>query len=210
MTAPLRVAVLLSGGGRSFDNLVALRRAGALPIDLVGVVASRADVRGCARAREEGVPTAVLRRRDHADAASYGAAIGATLAGWRTELAVMAGFLHLWSIPAALRGRVMNIHPSLLPAFGGAGMHGHHVHEAVLKSGAKVSGCTVHFADDRYDQGPIILQRTVPVRFEDSADDLAARVFAEECRAYPEAITLFAERRLLLVDGRVRIDPPRG
>jgi len=210
LTAPLRIAVLLSGSGRTFDNLVERRRDGSLPIELVGVVASRADVRGYARAREEGLPTALIRRRDHADAASYGVAIGAALAAWRTELAVMAGFLHLWSIPAALQGRVMNIHPSLLPAFGGAGMHGHHVHEAVLKSGARVSGCTVHFADDRYDQGPIILQRTVPVFFEDSADALAARVFAEECRAYPEAIALFAQRRLHLVAGRVRIDPPRS
>jgi formyltetrahydrofolate-dependent phosphoribosylglycinamide formyltransferase len=205
MTPLLRVAVLLSGGGRTFDNLVARRRDGSLPIELVGVIASRADVRGAARSREEGLPTVVLRRRDHADAAAYGAAIGTVLQGWRTELAVMAGFLHLWTIPRALEGRVMNIHPSLLPAFGGAGMHGHHVHEAVLKSGAKVSGCTVHFADDRYDAGPIILQRTVPVRFEDSANLLAERVFAEECRAYPEAIALFADHRLSIVDGRVRI-----
>lgn len=207
MSARTRVAILLSGTGRTFDHLLAQSRAGLLPIDAVGVIASRGDVRGVERARAAGLETVVLRRKEHADADAYGSAIAEQLARWRTELAVMAGFLHLWRMPEWLRGRVMNIHPSLLPAFGGAGMHGHHVHEAVIRSGAKVSGCTVHFADDCYDTGPIIVQRTVPVRFEDDADLLAARVFAEECIAYPEAIALFAAGRLEIVAGRVRVKP---
>jgi phosphoribosylglycinamide formyltransferase-1 len=180
-------------------------RAGRLPIAIAGVISSRGDVRGLARAREEGLDHAVLRRRDFDSPESYGAAIAAHVRAWRAALVVMAGFLHLWRIPPELAGRVMNIHPALLPAFGGAGMHGEHVHHAVIESGAKISGCTVHFADDDYDRGPIILQRTVPVLFEDTPQQLAARVFEQECLAYPEAIRLFAEGRLEVHGRRVRI-----
>lgn len=208
---PLRLAILLSGTGRSLDHLAAEIAAGRLLARIVGVVASRDDVRGFTRARELGFETALLRRRDFTDPDAYGDAIGKQLKRWRTELAAMAGFLHLWRIPPGLRGRVMNIHPALLPAFGGKGMHGEHVHAAVIASGVKVSGCTVHFADNEYDSGPIILQRTVPVAFDDSAESLAARVFSEERAAYPEAIRLFAEGRLELVGRRVRIaEAPAG
>jgi phosphoribosylglycinamide formyltransferase-1 len=100
----------------------------------------------------------------------------------------MAGFLSLWTIPPDLAGRVLNIHPALLPKFGGKGMHGHHVHEAVLAAHETESGCTVHYADNTYDTGPIILQRKVPVLPADTPDSLAARVFEQECLAYPEAI----------------------
>ncbi len=205
MSGRLRVAVLLSGTGRTLDHLLARSRAGDLPAEIVGVISSRGDVRGVTQARAAGIPTVVLRRKEHVDAEGYGAAIGAQLRAWRTELAAMAGFLQLWKVPADFAGRVMNIHPSLLPAFGGPGMHGHHVHEAVLASGAKVSGCTVHFADDQYDTGPIILQRCVPVHFEDTPDALAARVFEQESLAYPEAITLFGAGRLRIVDRRVEV-----
>jgi phosphoribosylglycinamide formyltransferase-1 len=102
----------------------------------------------------------------------------------------MAGFLSLWEIPPELHGLVLNIHPALLPKFGGKGMHGHHVHEAVLAAGETESGCTVHYADNTYDTGPIIVQRRVPVRPGDTADTLAARVFEQECIAYPEAIRI--------------------
>jgi formyltetrahydrofolate-dependent phosphoribosylglycinamide formyltransferase len=206
-TEKLRVGVLLSGTGRTLDSLVEEMRSGRLPIEIAGVISSRAGVRGMERAREFGLPTAVLRPRDFIAPKSYGEAIGDRLRGWRAELAAMAGFLHLWSIPTDFAGRVMNIPPALLPAFGGRGMHGLHVHAAVLESGARISGCTVHFADDEYDRGPIILQRAVPVLFEDTPETLAQRVFAEERIAYPEAIRLFAERRLEIVGRRVRIRP---
>ena len=117
----------------------------------------------------------------------------------------MAGFLQLVLIPEDFRNRVFNIHPALIPAFCGKGYYGHRVHEAVLASGAKVSGCTVHFADNEYDHGPIIVQRTVPVLDDDTAETLAQRVFVEECEAYPEAIRLFAEGRLRIEGKRVRI-----
>ncbi len=206
-SAPLRLGVLLSGTGRTLDHLLAESRAGRLPVEIVGVIASRADVRGFARAREERLPAAILRSRDFDSPASYGAAIAAQLREWRVELAAMAGFLKLWTIPADFAGRVMNVHPALLPAFGGKGMHGERVHAAVIASGVKLSGCTVHFADDAYDSGPIILQRSVPVRFEETPQSLAERVFAVERTAYPEAIALFAAGRLEIVGRRVRILP---
>src|SRR5207249_9123441 len=127
-----------------------------------------------------------------------------------TDLVCMAGFLQLVQIPEDYLGRVMNIHPALIPAFCGKGFHGRHVHEAVIESGVKVTGCTVHFADNVYDNGPIILQRTVPVLDDDTPDMLAARVFEQECAAYPEAIRLFGEDRLKIEGRRVRILPEAG
>ena len=162
-------------------------------------------MRGLERARAEQLPNVVLRRRDFDSTQSYGDAIALQLRSWQAELVVMAGFLQLLPIPDDFRHRVVNIHPALLPAFGGKGMFGHHVHEAVLTYGAKVSGCTVHFADDQYDAGPIVLQRVVPVESEDTPATLAARVFAQECAAYPEAIRLFAQGRLEVVGRRVRV-----
>jgi phosphoribosylglycinamide formyltransferase-1 len=135
----------------------------------------------------------------------FDAAITAAVDSAKADLVCMAGFLKLWTIPAAWTGRVMNIHPALLPMFGGRGMHGHYVHEAVVASGVKVTGCTVHFATNEYDRGPIIAQRTVPVAFDDLPDDVAKRVFAAECEAYPEAIRLFANRRLRIVGNRVHV-----
>ena len=121
------------------------------------------------------------------------------------DLVCFAGWLHLLPIPPDFRHRVLNIHPSLLPAFGGKGMYGHYVHEAVLAYGAKVSGCTVHYADDTYDTGPILVQRCVPVNDGDTPDALAARVFQAECEAYPEAIRLIAEGRVTVQGRRVVI-----
>jgi phosphoribosylglycinamide formyltransferase-1 len=123
-------------------------------------------------------------------------------------LVCLAGFLQLISIPEDFQGRVMNIHPALIPAFCGKGFYGHHVHEAVLAYGVKITGCTVHFCDNQYDHGPIILQRAVPVLDDDTPDSLAARVFQQECEAYPEAIRLFAEGRLRIEGRRVRILKP--
>jgi formyltetrahydrofolate-dependent phosphoribosylglycinamide formyltransferase len=125
----------------------------------------------------------------------------------RADLVCMAGFLQLLPIPDDFAGRVMNIHPALIPAFCGKGFYGHRVHEAALQHGVKVSGCTVHFADNVYDHGPIILQRAVPVLDDDTPDTLAARVFEQECEAYPEAIRLFAEGRLRVEGRRVRVGP---
>jgi len=118
---------------------------------------------------------------------------------------LQAGWLCLWKIPEKYNLRVMNIHPALLPCFGGKGMWGHHVHEAVLKAGCKVSGCTVHFCTDEYDNGPIITQRTCTVEEDGTPQTLAARVFEQECIAYPQAISLFAQGKLIVKNGKVKI-----
>ena len=123
------------------------------------------------------------------------------------DLVCMAGFLSLWHIPPQYDGRVMNIHPALLPSFGGKGYYGHAVHEAALAAGVKVSGCTVHFVNSEYDAGPIIVQRPVPVAEGDTPETLAARVFEQECIAYVEAIRLFAEGRLRIDNNVVHVAP---
>ena len=123
------------------------------------------------------------------------------------DVVVMAGFLKFVTIPADFESRVVNIHPGLIPAFCGLGFYGHHVHQAVLDYGAKLSGCTVHFVDNQYDHGPIILQRAVAVRDDDTADTLAARVFEAECQAFPEALRLIGGGRIAVEGRRVTIRP---
>jgi phosphoribosylglycinamide formyltransferase 1 len=201
-----RVAVLASGGGRTFENLVVRSRDGRLAADVVLLVVDRANCGAVERARGLGVPCRVVPWRRDARA-EFDAEITAAIESAKADLVCMGGFLKLWTIPQRWGGRVMNIHPALLPAFGGKGMHGARVHEAVLASGAQESGCTVHFATNDYDAGPVILQRRVPVLPGDTPDSLAARVFSAECEAYPEAIALFGQRRLELRDGRVEIAP---
>ena len=121
---------------------------------------------------------------------------------------VMAGFLKRLTIAEDFANRVTNIHPGLIPAFCGHGFYGHRVHQAVIDYGAKLSGCTIHFADNQYDHGPVILQRAVPVLDDDTADTLAARVFEAECEAYPEAIQLIAEGRVRVEGRKVRVLEP--
>jgi formyltetrahydrofolate-dependent phosphoribosylglycinamide formyltransferase len=198
---PLRLGVLLSGGGRTLENLLQRIDAGTLPAEVVVVIASR-DCRGVEIGRHAGLGTHLVARKELKELREYSGRISGLLDAAKVDLVVMAGFLSLWLIPPQYEGKVVNIHPALLPSFGGHGMYGHHVHEAVLKAGCKVSGCTVHFVNNDYDQGPIILQRCVPVLEGDTPDTLAARVFEQECIAFPEAIALFAQGRLS-VEGRV-------
>lgn len=190
---PLTLGILLSGGGRTMVNLHDRILDGSLPARIEVVVSSRADAGGMERARERGLRTVLIPRKEMSDM-EFQPRITEAVRG--VDLVCMAGFLSLWKIPAEFAGRVMNIHPALLPAFGGPGMYGERVHRAVLAAGVKESGCTVHFCDDAYDRGPIILQRRVPVLDSDSERSLAARVFAQECMAYPKAIRLFAEGKL--------------
>ena len=184
---PLDLAVLLSGSGRTLDNLLDWIAAGRLSARVARVVASRGDVRGVRIAMRAGIPVTVLPPAGR-EAADWSRDIFAACRECGADLVVMAGFLHLLTIPADFAARVINIHPSLLPAFGGRGFHGMHVHRAVLARGCTVSGCTVHLVDDEYDHGRILLQRTVPVLGDDTPESLAARVFAAECAALPEAI----------------------
>ena len=198
----LRLGVLLSGSGRTLENILEHIRAGSLPAEVAVVIASRPSIRGIDIGKAAGAPTHLVRPKEFSSVEAYSDAMVRLLDEARVDLVCLAGFLSYWIIPERYAGRVINIHPALLPSFGGKGMYGHHVHEAVLAWGCKVSGCTVHFVSNEYDEGPIILQRCVPAFAEDTPDDLAARVFEQECIAYPEAIRLIAEGRLR-VEGRV-------
>jgi phosphoribosylglycinamide formyltransferase-1 len=198
MKATIRLGVLLSGGGTTLQNLLD-RGVGQVAC----VVSSKADAFGLERARKAGIPAFVVERKAYPDREAFSAATLARCRETGVELVCMAGYLQLLPIPPDFAGRVMNVHPALLPAFGGKGMHGMHVHRAVLEAGVKVSGCTVHFADNEYDHGPIIAQRAVEVRDDDTPETLQARVFEAECEAYPEAIGLYAAGRLRIEGRRV-------
>ncbi len=187
----LRLAVLLSGSGRTLENLIERIDAGRLFATIPVVIASRGDVRGVRIAERAGIPVRVLPPGSQ-EMATWSESIFAACRSAQGDLVVMAGFLHLVRIPADFTGRVINIHPSLLPAFGGKGFHGMGVHRAVLDRGCTISGCTVHLVDDEYDHGRVLLQRAVPVLPDDSPDSLAARVFAAECETLPEAINRIA------------------
>lgn len=195
------IAVLVSGSGRSLENLAECVARGELDVTIALVLSDRPGTGAFARAERLGLPCLLVERRAFADAASFSAAVFGALDDRGVRLAVLAGFLRLLKIPSHWSGRVLNIHPSLLPAYGGKGFYGHHVHEAVLAAGEAESGCTVHFVDDEFDHGAPILQRRVPVLPGDTADSLAARVFEEEKIALPEAI-----RRVLAGD----VAAPRG
>lgn len=191
MNQPPRLAVLLSGSGRTLENLLDRIAAGSLAAEIVLVVSNKAHVRGVAIAERADVPVEVLPR-DGRPIEAWSESIFARCRAADADLVVMAGFLALVKIPVDFAGRVVNIHPSLLPAFGGKGFHGDHVHRAVLERGCTVSGCTVHLVDDEYDHGRILLQATVPVLRDDTPESLAARVFAAECDALPRAIASLA------------------
>ncbi len=205
----LRIAVLLSGSGTSLENLITRIEKGSLDAEIVCVIASRADAYGLERARSHGVPACAVPRRAHADSAAFNDSLHRVLDEARPELVVLAGFLSKLEL-RAYAGRVMNIHPALIPAFSGQGFYGERVHRSVLESGVKLTGVTVHFCDAEYDHGPIILQESLAVREDDTVESLASRVLALEHELYPRAIQLFAEGRLQVEGQRVRILPPRG
>jgi len=203
---PLRLAILISGGGTTLVNIQDRILKGDVPATVNVVIASR-PCGGTDRARERGLETRLLERKLFADTATYSQALFQICREQQVHLVVLAGFLTRIFIPPDFEQRVMNIHPALIPAFSGKGMFGHHVHEAVIARGCRLSGCTVHFCDNEYDHGPIISQHPVPVLDHDTPDRLAARVFEQECEAYPAAIALFAARRLQIVGRRVMISP---
>jgi phosphoribosylglycinamide formyltransferase-1 len=201
---PIRLAVCVSGSGTTLQNLIELIRARRLHAQIVQVVASRPRIGAIPRAEAAGIPLALINRNPHSSG-ELSASVFDPIRRAGADLVIFGGFLALVKIPPDYVGRVINIHPALIPAFCGKGFFGPKVHQAVLEAGVKISGCTVHFADDTYDNGPIILQRAVPVLEDDSAETLAARVFKEECRALPEAIELYGSGRLRIEGRRVRV-----
>jgi formyltetrahydrofolate-dependent phosphoribosylglycinamide formyltransferase len=205
MERPARLAVLLSGGGTTLQNFIDRIAAGALRAEIAVVVSSRADAYGLERARRAGIPALTVARKEQADAERFNDALHRALEPFAVDLVILAGFLSLFQPRDRYAGRVMNIHPALIPAFCGAGFYGDKVHRAVIESGVRISGCTVHFADDQYDHGPIILQGTVPVLDDDTPETLAARVHRVEQELYPEAVRLWTEGRLRIEGRRVRI-----
>jgi phosphoribosylglycinamide formyltransferase-1 len=197
--------VLISGGGTTLRNLIARKAASELPIDIRLVLSSNPDAAGLRFAEEAGIETRIVERRHSPTPTLFSDAVFGRCREAGAQVVVMGGFLKHVLIPADFENRVINIHPALIPAFCGRGMYGRHVHQAVLDYGAKISGCTVHFVDDQYDHGPIILQRTVPVLDDDTAEALARRVFDAECDALPEALALIAAGRVHVEGRHVRV-----
>ena len=201
---PIRLAVCVSGGGSTLQNLIDLIRAKKLRAEIVQVVASRPRIEAIPKAEAAGIPLA-LANRSSKNVADFSRSVFDPIRQRKADLVILGGFLSLIEIPTEYAGKVINIHPSLIPAFSGKGFHGKSIHEAVIESGVKVSGCTVHFADAAYDTGPIIVQKTVSILDGDTAETLAARVFKAECQALPEAIALYADGRLKVDGRRVRV-----
>lgn len=207
---PLRVAVLLSGEGTSLENLCEQVERGRVPVKIALVVASKADAGGLARAERRGIPAVAVPRKQHPGVDDFNDHIHAALAEHDVDFVALLGFLSPFQLRKRYAGRAINVHPALIPAFSGAGMYGARVHRAVIERGVKVSGATVHFVDAEYDHGPIILQQAVPVREDDNAQSLAARVQAVERELVPEALRLVAEGRVRIEEGRVRIEEAPG
>ncbi|MBV8781487.1 MAG: phosphoribosylglycinamide formyltransferase [Phycisphaerae bacterium] len=203
MHDPISLAVLVSGSGTTLQNLIDEIAVGRLNARIGIVIGSRPGLRGIQRAIDAGIPTHIVDRKSFDDPNTFSRQVFAAIDAARPQLVCMAGWLCLLDIPPGYAARVINIHPSLLPSFGGCGMFGKRVHQAVIDHGCKVSGCTVHFVDIEFDNGPIILQRTCPVLDDDTVETLAARVFEEEKIAFPEAIRRFAAGKLQIVGRRV-------
>jgi phosphoribosylglycinamide formyltransferase-1 len=189
MSGPVKAAVLLSGSGRTLENFFAKIEAGELPLEIAAVVSSRAGVRGLDIARQHGVPAASFRRKDYSDKVAHNEAINAWLKDHSPDLIILAGYLSYYIKPAGFDGPIVNIHPALLPKYGGQGYYGDRVHEAVLAASESVTGCTVHLVDEVYDNGQILGQQEVPVMLGDDVEALAARVFAAECELYPAVLS---------------------
>ncbi len=197
-----RIAVLVSGGGRSLVNLCEKIEAGELDCEIALVLSDRGEIRALDHARERGIDSVVLPRKDFESDDSFSRAVFAEIEGREAEFVVLAGFLRLLLIPEPWLGRAINIHPALLPAFGGQGYWGDRVHRAVLKEGAPVTGCTVHYVTNEYDAGPIVLQRSIEVAPTTDQHELAARVFEEEKLALPEAIRMHLAGEVFWRDGQ--------
>ncbi|MCK9995280.1 MAG: phosphoribosylglycinamide formyltransferase [Candidatus Krumholzibacteria bacterium] len=188
----VKVAVLLSGSGRTLENFLAKNAAGELAVDVAAVVSSRPDVRGVEVARAHGIPCGVFRRKDFDSIDAHNVAVNAWLESHGPRIIILAGYLCFYIQPKWFTGPVVNIHPALLPKYGGQGFYGDRVHEAVLAAGDSQTGCTVHLVDEQYDHGRILGQQKVPVLPDDDVSALAERVFAAECELYPRMLSLLA------------------
>lgn len=206
----LRLAIFASGGGTNFQAILDAISNDSLDATTALCVSNVSTAGALERAQRHDVPTAACSPSDYDDEGTYSRALSELLDAHDVTFIALAGYLRKIpeTVVEAYRGRMVNIHPALLPAFGGKGMYGRRVHEAVLDYGVQWTGVTVHLVDEHYDTGPIVLQRPVPVRFDDTPETLAARVLNVEHALYPEALQLFAEDRIRIEGRRVRILPP--
>ncbi len=202
---PFRIAVLISGGGTTLGNLLQSIGQGRLAVEVALVISSSASAPGLRYAADAGIDSRVIPRDENQSPEAFSQAIFSPCRQARVDLVVMGGFLKHVLIPSDFENRVINIHPGLIPAFCGKGYYGLRVHRAVIDYGVKISGCTIHFVDNQYDHGPIIMQRSVEVAEDDTPESLAARVFAAECDAYPQAISLIASDRVKVDGRRIRL-----
>ena len=196
------LAVLISGTGRTLQNLLERIEAGSLAADVRLVIASTPQARGLQYAEQAGIPIQIVERKDHDSRDTFSQAIFSHCDEADVDYVILAGYIKLLFVPQSYQNRVLNIHPALIPAFAGKGYFGDYVHQAVLQYGAKVTGCTVHFVDNEYDHGPVILQKAIDVFETDTVSSLNDRVFEVERVAYPEAIQLLAEGKIR-VEGRI-------
>lgn len=204
----LNVGVLVSGNGTNLQSIIDKSETGELPARVVVVISNKSDAYALQRAKNHSIPSYVVRPRDFVDQVSYEQKMIDILNTHRVELVVLAGFMKILSshFVQAFRGRIINIHPSLIPSFCGKDFYGMKVHQAVIDYGVKVTGATVHFVDENVDAGPIIIQRTVEVKDNDTAETIALKVHQIEHEILSEAITLFAQGRLKIVGRRVLIE----
>ena len=208
MAKKLRLAVFISGTGRTLKNLLDRIRADQLSAEVVVVLSSVSNVVGLQYAEEESIPIEIIERCHYESLTEFSEANFSVCRAAQADYVVLGGYLRRLEIPKDFEGKVLNIHPSLIPSFCGKGYYGNIVHSKVLEYGVKISGCTVHFVDQEYDTGPIILQKAVDVYEEDTPNTLNDRVFAAECQAYPEAIELLAQDRVSVKGRIVKIAPP--
>ena len=203
----LKIGVLVSGGGTNLEAIIDACRTNVIRGEVVVVISNRENAYALQRAGKHKIDALYIDRKDFVTNQDYARRLVEEMEQRDVELICLAGFLLLIDpfFITKYKNRIMNIHPALLPAFGGKGMYGKHVHQAVLEYGCKVSGVTVHFINENYDQGAVILQETVKVLDNDTPETLASRILVEEHKIYPQAIKLFAEKRLDIKDRKVRI-----
>lgn len=201
----LRLAVLLSGSGTTLQNIIDLSESGTLDAEVVCVVSSRTSAFGLERAARHGIPTKTVTAKAYPDLDARNDCIWNFVREHKADLVVLAGYMSLITVPEDLVHRIINVHPALIPAFSGKGMYGTHVHEAVVAYGAKISGASVHFVDEAYDHGPIIMQESIPVQDDESAESLASRIQILERKLYPKAIQMIAEGRVRVEGRRVHV-----
>lgn len=208
MPKKIKIAVLISGTGRSLKNMIERIKAGSLNAEIKLVVSSSASARGLQYAEEEVIPIEIFERPDFKSQGEFSSAIFDACRKSQIDYVALAGYIKFLDIPDDFANRVLNIHPSLVPAFCGKGYYGDHVHAKALEYGVKISGCTVHFVDQKYDNGPVILQKVVDVMENDTVATLNDRVFEAERSAYPEALQLLADERVKVQGRIVKIAPP--